>query len=211
VRHYGNFETAEDAVQEALLAAATQWPARGVPDSPSGWLITVASRRMTDQLRSERAGRQREEMIASRTPPDTLLAPGADAEGPRDEDDTLILLWHRESIDEGISLITRTLAEAPLGPYQLQAAIAAVHGEAARAEDTDWPQIVELYRLLEDLAPNPMVALGHAVAVAMVRGPRAARLTSSLPEQRYLHGRAARLARNAGNLPHSPSLTRHRS
>jgi predicted RNA polymerase sigma factor len=68
VRHYGNFETAEDAVQEALLAAATQWPARGVPDSPSGWLITVASRRMTDQLRSELASRQREEKIASLDP-----------------------------------------------------------------------------------------------------------------------------------------------
>ncbi|SNT29800.1 RNA polymerase sigma factor, sigma-70 family [Streptosporangium subroseum] len=390
VRHYGNFETAEDAVQEALLAAATQWPVHGVPDNPSGWLITVASRRMTDQLRSELASRKREEMIASWPPPDELFAPAADTGEPRDEDDTLILLllcchpsltppsqialtlravgglttaeiaraflvpettmaqrisrarqriraagatfemppepertdrlrvvlhvlylifnegytatsgpelhrgdltgeairlarighralpddgevagllalmllidarclartrpdgslvplseqdrglWNRESIDEGISLITRALARAPLGPYQLQAAIAAVHGEAARAEDTDWPQIVELYRLLEDLAPNPMVTLGRAVAVAMVRGPhaglalldplntdsrlaghhrlhavrahllemagdheaalscyrRAARLTTSLPEQHYLHSRAARL------------------
>jgi RNA polymerase sigma factor (sigma-70 family) len=391
VRRYGNFETAEDAVQEALLAAATQWPARGVPGSPPGWLITVASRRMTDQLRSELASRQREEVIASRTPPGELLAPAADAAGLRDEDDALILLllcchpcltppsqialtlravgglttsaiaraflvpettmaqrisrarqrikaagatfqmpppreradrlrvvlhvlylifnegytatsgpdlhrsdltgeairlartvhralpgdgeaagllalmlltdarrlartrpdgslvplseqdrglWNRESIDEGISLITRTLTRARLGPYQLQAAIAAVHSEAARAEDTDWRQIVALYRLLEDLAPNPMVTLGHAVAVAMAQGPqaglallepldaddrlsghhrlhavrahllemagdheaarscyrRAARLTTSLPEQRYLHSRAARLA-----------------
>lgn len=327
VRHYGNFDTAEDAVQEALLAAATQWPACGVPDNPKRWLITVASRRMTDQLRSELASRQREETIASRTPPDELLAPPADTERLRDEDDTLILLflcchpgltppsqialtlravgglttaeiaraflvpettmaqrisrarqrikaagakfqmpreheradllrvvlhvlylifnegytatsgpdlhrtdltgeairltrilhrtlpddgevagllalmllidarslartrpdgslvplseqdrsrWSRESIDEGVSLITRTLAHAPLGPYQLQAAIAAVHSEAARAEDTDWPQIVELYRLLEDLAPGPMVTLGHAVAVAMTDGPQAA-------------------------------------
>jgi predicted RNA polymerase sigma factor len=127
-----------------------------------------------------------------------------------------------------------------VGPYQLQAAIAAVHGEAARAEDTDWPQIVELYRLLQDLAPNPMVTLGHAVAVAMVQGPRAAlallepldgqlsrhhrlhavrahllemagdheaalscyrraaRLTTSLPEQHYLHSRAARLTQERG-------------
>jgi RNA polymerase sigma factor (sigma-70 family) len=387
---HGGGRTGGDAVQEALLAAATQWPAQGVPDSPSGWLITVASRRMTDQLRSELAGRQREERVASRTPPDELLAPAADTDRLRDEDDTLILLllcchpsltppsqialtlravgglttaeiaraflvpettmaqrisrarqrikaagttfqmppeheradrlrvvlhvlylifneghtatsgpdlhrtdltgeairltrtlhralpddreiagllalmllidarrlartrpdgslvplseqdrglWNRESIDEGISLITRTLARAPLGPYQLQAAIAAVHGEATRAEDTDWPQIVELYRLLEDLAPNPMVTLGHAVAVAMVQGPQAAltlleplntdnrlsghhrlhavrahllemagdheaalsgyrqaaRLTTSLPEQHYLHSRAARL------------------
>jgi RNA polymerase sigma factor (sigma-70 family) len=395
VRHYGNFETAEDAVQEALPAGATQWPVRGVPASPLGWLITVASRRMTDQLRSEQAGRQREELIAARTPPGELLAPAADADEARAEDDTLILLmlcchpsltpssqialtlravgglttaeiaqaflvpektmaqrisrarqrikaaggtfepppahepadrlrvvlhvlylifnegytatsgpdlyrteltreairlarivhrarpgdgeiagllalmllidarrpartgpdgslvplaeqdrsrWDRKSIDEGRTLITRTLARAPLGPYQLQAAIAAVHDEAARAEDTDWPQIVELYRLLDGLAPGPMVTLGHAVAVAMARGPRAglallepltaddrlarhhrlhavrahllelagdhedapacyrraARLTTSLPERHYLHGRAARLLDQAG-------------
>jgi predicted RNA polymerase sigma factor len=67
-------------------------PARGAPESPLGWLITVASRRMTDQLRSEQAGRQREELIAARTPPDELLAPAADADGARGEDDTLILL-----------------------------------------------------------------------------------------------------------------------
>ncbi|MEU6039487.1 sigma-70 family RNA polymerase sigma factor [Actinomadura sp. NPDC047616] len=330
VRHYGNFETAEDAVQEALLAAATQWPERGVPDSPSGWLIRVASRRMTDQLRSERASRHREERIASRTPPDELLALAADAdllgEDVVHDDDTLTLLllcchpsltppsqialtlravgglttaeiaraflvpestmaqrisrakqriratgaqfrmppepelpdrlravlhvlylifnegytatsgpelqrcdltaeairltravramlpddgevagllalmlltdarraartrpdgslvplaeqdrsrWNRASINEAITLITHTLARARLGPYQLQAAIAAVHAEAERVEDTDWPQIVALYQILEELDPNPMVTLNHAVAVAMVRGPRA--------------------------------------
>jgi RNA polymerase sigma factor (sigma-70 family) len=395
-RHHGTVETAEDAVQEALLAAATQWPARGLPDNPSGWLITVAARRMTDQLRAELARRQREELIASRTLPDEPAAD--DSDRPRDEDDTLILLllcchpsltppsqlaltlravgglttaeiaraflvpettmaqrisrararvkaagatfemppaheradrlrivlhvlylifnegytatsgpdlhrpdltaeairlartvhrilpddgeaggllalmllidarrlartrpdgslvplseqdrnrWKREPIDEGISLITHTLAHAPLGPYQLQAAIAAVHSEAARAEDTDWRQIVELYRLLEKLAPNPMVTLGHAVAVAMVAGPRAAfalleplntdtrlsrhhrlhavrahllemagdheaalssyqraaRLTTSLPEQHYLYSRAARLTPEGRSRP----------
>jgi RNA polymerase sigma factor (sigma-70 family) len=389
-RHYRNFEAAEDAAQEALLAAATQWPERGVPDSPTGWLITVASRRMTDQLRSELASRYREEKAASRALPEELLAPAADSGPPAGEDDTLTLLmlcchpsltppsqialtlravgglttaeiaraflvpestmaqrisrakgrikasgaqfhlppegeradrlrsvlqvlylifnegytatsgpqlqrgeltgeairltrtlrrllpddgevagllalmlltdarrlartrpdgsliphaeqdrsrWNRESINEGITLITDALARTPLGPYQLQAAIAAVHAEAERAEDTDWPQIVRLYQLLERLAPNPMVTLNHAVAVAMVDGPRAglallepldtddrlarhhrlhavrahllemagdhqaarsgyqaaARLTTSLPEQRYLHSRAARL------------------
>ncbi len=393
VRRYGHFEAAEDAVQEALLAAATQWPGRGVPDSPPGWLITVASRRMTDQLRSELASKQREEKVASQIPPDEFVAPAADTEGLRAEDETLTLLllcchpsptpssqialtlravgglttaeiaraflvpevtmaqrisrakqrikatgarfhlppeperadrlravlhvlylifnegytatsgsdlhrsdltveairltrtvrgllpddgevaglltlmlltdarrpartrpdggliplaeqdrsqWNRESVDEGITLITHTLARAPLGPYQVQATIAAVHAEVARAEDTDWPQIVALYRLLEDLAPNPMVTLNHAVAVAMVHGPHAgltllepldtddrlsghhrlhavrahlfemagdhedarsdyraaARLTTSLPEQRYLQGRAARLAQD---------------
>ncbi|MFI0450105.1 RNA polymerase sigma factor [Actinomadura sp. 6N118] len=391
VRHHGHFETAEDAVQEALLAAATQWPERGVPDRPDAWLITVASRRMTDQLRSELANRHREEKVAARTLPDELLASAADIELLRQGDDTLTLLllcchpsltppsqialtlravgglttaeiaraflvpeatmaqrisrakqrikasgarfrmppeperpdrlrsvlhvlylifnegytassgpdlhrsdltreairltrmlrgllpddgetagllalmllidarrpartaadgalvplaeqdrarWHRESIDEGIDLITRTLSHARIGPYQLQAAIAAVHSEAAHAGDTDWPQIVALYQLLERMDPNPVVTLNHAVAVAMVDGPHAglallapldaddrlsghhrlhavrahllemagdqegarscyrtaARLTTSLPEQRYLQGRAARLA-----------------
>jgi RNA polymerase sigma factor (sigma-70 family) len=389
VRHYRDFEMAEDAVQEALLAGATQWPEHGVPDRPLGWLIRVASRRMTDQVRSEHARRQREEWIVARTPPQELLAPPADAERS-DMDDTLILLllcchpsltppsqialtlravgglstaeiaraflvpeatmaqrisrarkrirmagatfspppeqerrerlravlhilylifnegytatsgpslhraeltgeairltrivheaapddgevagllalmllvdarrpartdpdgrliplaaqnrrlWDLSSVQEGVALITRTLERAPVGPYQLQAAIAAVHSEAAEPEDTDWAQIVELYTLLGQADANPMVTLGHAVAVAMVRGPvaglelleplradgrlaghhrlhavrahllemagdhtaaidsyrRAARLTTSLPEQHYLRGRAAQL------------------
>ncbi|HEY2288773.1 MAG TPA: sigma-70 family RNA polymerase sigma factor [Streptosporangiaceae bacterium] len=389
VRHYGNFESAEDAVQEALLAAATQWPGDGVPDRPAGWLITVAARRMTDRLRSEQASRQREEKLAAAIPPGELVAPAADAAGA--QDDTLILLllcchpsltppsqvaltlravgglttaeiaraflvpeptmaqrisrararvrasgaafelpaeheradrlaalrhvlylsfnegytatsgpdlhrpdltaeairltrrlrrslpgdgevtgllalmlltdarrpartgpggrlvplaeqdrgrWNRAAIDEGLALISGALAGGPLGPYQLQAAIAAVHAEAARAPDTDWAQIAALYQLLADLAPNPMTTLGQAVAVAMVSGPaaglallepldaddrvsghhrlhavrahlleragdrdgalasyrRAARLTTSLPEQDYLRSRAARLA-----------------
>jgi RNA polymerase sigma factor (sigma-70 family) len=392
VRHYGHFETAEDAVQEALLAAATRWPADGPPGNPLGWLITVASRRMTDLLRSELASRQREDKIASLTTPQELIAPAADDQGPPGADDTLILLllcchpaltppsqialtlravgglttaevaraflvpettmaqrisrakqrikasgarfempprherpdrvrvvlhvlylvfnegytatsgpdlyrpdlaaeairltrilhqalpgdgetggllalmlltdarrpartrpdgslvplaeqdralWSRKSIDEGIRLLTRSLSRTRLGPYQLQAAIAAVHSEAARPEDTDWPQIAGLYQLLEDLDPNPMVTLGRAVAVAMAQDPhaglallepleaddrltrhhrlhavrahllemagdhqaalacyrQAARLTSSLPEQHYLYGRAARLVR----------------
>src|SRR3981081_961769 len=66
VRRYGHFDTAEDAVQEALLAAATQWPEDGVPDSPRGWLITVASRRLTDLLRSEQARRRREDAVLTR-------------------------------------------------------------------------------------------------------------------------------------------------
>jgi predicted RNA polymerase sigma factor len=146
-------------------------------------------------------------------------------------------LWQRAEIEEGAALITRTLAHAVLGPYQLQAAIAAVHSEAPRAEDTDWREIVALYELLGRLAPNPMFTLNHAVALAMLRGPEAgleliatvgsddrlaghhrldavrahllemagdgpgavasyraaARRTTSLPEQRYLEGRAARL------------------
>jgi RNA polymerase sigma factor (sigma-70 family) len=318
VRRYGRFDECEDAVQEALLAAAVQWGEEGVPESPRGWLVTVASRRLTDQLRSEQARRRREETAAAQAPAGEPLVP--------DEDDTLRLLflcchpalsaasqialtlravgglttaqiasaflvpeatmaqrisrakktiltsgipfempparerserlrvvlhvlylifnegytatsgpdlqrsdltreairltrevrrllpddgeaagllalmlltdarrpartrpdgalvplaeqdrgrWNRDMIEEGIALVTDALSGSPVGPYQLQAAIAAVHAEAARAADTDWPQIAALYELLERIAPNPMVTLNHAVAVAMVRGPRA--------------------------------------
>jgi predicted RNA polymerase sigma factor len=145
--------------------------------------------------------------------------------------------WNQEFIAEGVALVTGTLSRARVGPYQVQAAIAAVHDEAPSAADTDWPQIVALYGVLQRLAPGPMVTLNQAIAVAMVDGPRAglamldelagddrvsahhrlsaarahllemagdeagaraayqeaARRTTSLPEQRYLEGRAARL------------------
>src|SRR5690606_30669567 len=81
--------------------------------------------------------------------------------------------WDRAAIEEGVALITAALAEGAVGPYQVQAAIAAVHDEAPRAEDTDWPQILALYGLLERMAPNPVVTLNRAVAAAMVHGPEA--------------------------------------
>jgi predicted RNA polymerase sigma factor len=388
VRRYGSFPACEDAVQEALLAAALQWPRDGIPDEPRAWLITVASRRLTDELRSDEARRRREEAVVpgggdglgrrehafvpGRDDSLTLLflcchpaltpasqialtlravaglttaqiaraflvpeasmaqrisrakqtiraagsrfAPPPEAERadrmravlhvlylifneghtatsgpdlqrreltgeairltralhallPRDGEIAGLLalmlltdarraartrpdgslvplaeqdrgLWDGAAIREGIALVTDALSSAPLGPYQLQAAIAAVHAEAARAEDTDWRQILRLYDLLERLSPGPMVSLNRAVAVAEVRGPRAglerlgelkgdrrlrghhrleavrahlleragepeaardayraaARLTTSIPEQRYLEGRAARLS-----------------
>jgi predicted RNA polymerase sigma factor len=147
-------------------------------------------------------------------------------------------LWNRAQIEEGVSLLTGTLGKGPTGPYQVQAAIAAVHDEASRAEETDWPQILALYEVLEQVSPGPVVTLNRAVAVAMVDGPRAglallgtldgddrmarnhrleavrahllelagnpaaaresylraARMTASVPEQRYLSLRAARLS-----------------
>jgi RNA polymerase sigma factor (sigma-70 family) len=325
-RRFGSFETAEDAVQEALLAAATQWPAQGLPENPRGWLITVGSRRLTDQLRSDLARARRETAAAALLPPIELVAPAADDDLASDEDDTLKLLflcchpalspasqvaltlravgglttaqiaqaffvpeatmaqrisrakqsikaagarfdlppdedraerlgvvlhvlylifnegyttssgpdlqrpaltaeairilrdlrrllpedgevtgllalmlltdarraartgpdgslvpltdqdrrvWDTDSIREGVALISETLKRTRLGPYQLQAAIAAVHDEALRPEDTDWPEIVALYDLLARLAPNPMVTLNQAVAVGMVDGPDA--------------------------------------
>jgi RNA polymerase sigma factor (sigma-70 family) len=336
-RHPGDFDACEDAVQEALLAAARQWPAEGVPDDPRAWLVAVAGRRLVDAWRSESARRAREEGAAALEPPppaldayDEAAAGSASASGSAsgDEDDSLALLmlcchpslsepsqialtlravgglttgeiasaflvpeatmgqrisrakatiraaggrfvapvageardaalravlhvlylmfnegytatsgprlaraeltteairlvrlvrerlpddgevagllalmlltdarrpartapdgtlvplaeqdrslWRRAEIEEGVALVTDALARAPLGPYQLQAAIAAVHAEAPDAEATDWRQIVALYRLLMKLLPsNPMVSLNHAVAVAMADGPRA--------------------------------------
>ena len=384
VRRYGQFDACEDAVQEALLAASLQWPGDGIPDDPRSWLMTVASRRLVDEWRSESARRRREETVA------VLERPIVHEPAP-DEDDTLTLLflcchpslsapsqlaltlravgglttseiasaflvpeatmaqrisrakeriketgarfelpaapewaerlrvvlhvlylvfnegyttssgpalhrtdltneairlvrllqqllpdegevagllalmlltdarraarmgpdglpvpladqrrelWNAEQIAEGIGLLTRTLGSTPVGPYQLQAAIAAVHDEAATAADTDWRQIVSLYEMLERVSPGPVVTLNRAVAVAMVDGPRAglallgtldgdermarthrldavrghllelagdvaaaracyqraAMMSASIPEQRYLALRAARLA-----------------
>jgi RNA polymerase sigma factor (sigma-70 family) len=383
VRRHGQFEECEDAVQEAVLAAAVQWPADGVPANPRGWLITTASRRLIDQIRSEHARRARETTAAVQVPeisadevPDTddtlsllfmcchpvltpasqtaltlravgglttaeiahaflvpegtmaarisrakqnikaagsrfgmpaaeerearlqvvlhvlylvfnegytassgrdlhradlsheairltrmvhrllpddgevagLLAlmlltdsrrdtrtgPGGDLIPLADQDRTR---WDAELIAEGAALVGAAMARSPLGPYQLQAAIAATHAGAANAADTDWHQVHTLYKILERIAPNPMVTLNRAVALAELNGPqagldlltaldddarmaghhrlhavrahllemagdlpaarqsyeRAARITASLPEQRYLRSRASRL------------------
>jgi RNA polymerase sigma factor (sigma-70 family) len=98
-------------------------------------------------------------------------------------------LWDADLVAEGVGLVTRTLGTAPLGPYQVQAAIAAVHDEAPTAEDTDWPQVVALYEVLAGLAPNPMVTLNQAVALAMVHGPRVglARLAALDDDARTAH------------------------
>jgi predicted RNA polymerase sigma factor len=97
--------------------------------------------------------------------------------------------WDREMIDEGIALITASLASSSLGPYQLQAAIAAVHAEAREARDTDWRQILALYELLERASPNPTVTLTRAVALAMVHGPDAGlELLAQLEEGGALSG-----------------------
>jgi RNA polymerase sigma factor (sigma-70 family) len=389
VHRYRDFAAAEDAVQEALLAASVQWPRDGVPANPRGWLIHVAARRLTDEIRAEIARRRREAIVMLEMTPEA--APPPDTAGPIDADDTLNLLvmcchpaltrptaialtlravgglttaeiaraflvpeatmaqrisrakqsiktsgvpfsrpsprelnarigavlhvlylifnegyatsagadlqrtdlsneairlarilhaalpdhaettgllalmlltdarraarvgpggeliplaeqdrgrWDAPAIAEGVALVSAALPRGEVGPYQLQAAIAAVHDEAPSAAETDWPQIVALYELLLQIADNPVVALNHAVAVAMARGPRAglelvagladdrrlagdrrlpavrahllelagdragarvayqtaAHLATSLPQQRYLNARAARLA-----------------
>src|SRR5579859_581615 len=93
IRRYGQFDSCEDAVQEALLAAAVQWPEQGVPESPQAWLTTVAARRLTDQWRRDQARRQREANVAALAPNETALTPGPGDEQPPDQDDTLTLLF----------------------------------------------------------------------------------------------------------------------
>ena len=323
-RRHEDFAAAEDAVQEALIAATRQWPVAGIPSNPGGWLFQVAIRRITDHLRSELARRRREDVVASQRSLDEPFVPPLDANLGLDEDDTLVLLfmcchpaltapsaialtlravgglttaeianaflvpeatmaqrisrakqsiraskvpfslptdaeraqrlsdvlhvlylifsegyassigpdlhrtdlsneairltravrgllpndgevagllslmlltdarrgartgpsgelipldeqnrrlWDQRLIAEGVELISEALSQGAIGFYQLQAAIAAVHDEAASAGDTDWPQIFALYGLLKRMSDNPMVTLNHAIAAAMVHGP----------------------------------------
>jgi RNA polymerase sigma factor (sigma-70 family) len=323
-RRHGDFAEAEDAVQEALIAAANQWPTQGIPANPRGWLYHVAIRRLTDHVRSELARRRREDAIATEVWAEWAFVPPPTVQIGVDDDDTLTLLfmcshpaltpssaialtlravgglttaeiasaflvpeatmaqrisrakqsiksskipfslptdaeraerlsavlqvlylifnegytssagsdlhrtdlsneairltrmvrallphdgevagllalmlltdarraartgahgelipldeqdrslWDQRLIAEGLALVSATLGKGPVGYYQLQAAIAAVHDEAARAEDTDWRQISALYEVLKGMSDNPMVALSHAIAAAMVHGP----------------------------------------
>jgi predicted RNA polymerase sigma factor len=316
VRRHGQFEGCEDAVQEAVLAATVQWPAEGVPNNPGGWLMSVAFRRLIDQMRSDHARRERESAMAAEVVPDDVpdtddslvllflcchptltaasqialtlravgglttaeiaraflvpeatmaarisrakqrikaagssfrLPEGAEREErlrvvlhvlylvfnegytassgselyrpdlaheairltrmvhaqlPEDGEVTgllaLMLLtharraarttadgnlvpldeqdrtkWDRGLIDEGTELVKASLAGPALGPYQLQAAIAATHDDAATAQETNWPQVHALYLILERIAPNPMVTLNRAIALAETEGPLA--------------------------------------
>ena len=323
-RRLDDFDAAEDAVQESLIAASEQWPMSGVPANPRGWLYHVAMRRVTDQARSELARRRREEVVASEMSAIETVVPAMFGAMGSEEDDTLTLLfmcchpaltpssaialtlravcglttaeiasaffvpeatmaqrisrakqsiktskipftlptdaqraerlsavlhvlylvfsegyssssgdalhrtdlsneairltrlllaqlpndseiagllalmlltdarraartsplgelipldeqdrglWDQRLIAEGIALVSGALSRGPVGVYQLQAAIAAVHDEAACAADTDWPQILALYDALEQSTDNPMVSLNRAIAAAMVEGP----------------------------------------
>ena len=340
LRRHGRLDLCEDAVQEALLAAYADWAENGVPENPSGWLITVANRRLIDQVRSETSRRLRESRArAGDQPAPAAGTPGANGDGEgRERDDSLLLLflcchpalnlpaqvaltlravgglttkeiaraffvpeatmaqritrakqsiveagatfsmpagpeqgtrllavmhvlylifnegytsssgdvvtrveltdeavrlarglhsslpddsevtallalmlltdarraarttgegdlidladqdrnlWDRAQIEEGVALITGALGRGPIGSYQLQAAIAALHDEARSSATTDWPQILALYDLLDLIAPNPMASLNRAVALAMVQGPDAGlSLLSSLDDDK---------------------------
>ncbi len=370
LRRHRDFPACEDAVQEALLAAAQQWSQGGLPESPRAWLIHAASRRMIDHIRSESARRQREAIVVSLVPPELqLVAPPDVDDALPAHDDTLVLLymcchpalstssaialtlravgglttaeiaraffvpeatmaqrisrakqsikdsgvpfqspteaeraerlravlhtlylifsegyasssgpevartelsteairltralhallpddaevtgllalmlltdarrpartgprgelislthqdrtlWDQAAITEGVALVTAALSRGAVGAYQLQAAIAAVHDEAARADDTDWAQIRALYGLLLHMSDNPMVALNHAIAVAMVDGPGAGlALLAELDSDARLAGShrldavRAHLLERAGD--HAAAITHYRA
>lgn len=326
LRRYRDFGGCEEAVQEALIAAVTQWPAQGMPDNPKGWLITVATRRLTDQIRSDTARRLREQLVVSLIPADEQIALAADAAGVNERDETLDLyfmcchsalstasqvaltlravgglttgeiaraffvpeatmaqrltrakqtirsagaafpeltpadralrlpavlkviylifnegyapsrgdqlyridlsseairvaralsellpedpevggllalmlltdarraartgpngelipldeqvrsMWDQGRIAEGQQVLRRALARGATGPYQIQAAVAALHDEASSSHETDWGQIRVLYELLIRFEDSPMARLSHAIALAMVDGPAA--------------------------------------
>ncbi len=326
LRRYRDFAGCEDAVQEALIAGAAQWPTQGVPDNPRGWLITVATRRLTDQVRADTARRLREQLVVSLIPADEQIAIAAEADGVSERDDTLDLYllcchaalstasqialtlravgglttgeiaraflvpeatmaqrltrakqtiksaggsfpeigadertarlpavlkvlylvfnegytasggndlyrvdlsteairvtrllaqlvpdeaelggllalmlltdarraartgadgelipldeqersrWDQARIAEGKAILQRALAQGATGPYQIQAAIAALHDEATSTESTDWAQIGELYDLLLRFHDSPMARLSRAIARAMVDGATA--------------------------------------
>ena len=358
-RRHGDFAAAEDVVQEALIAAAAQWPADGVPTNPRGWLYHVALRRMTDHVRSEMARRRREDAAASALWAEWAFVPPPDGDVVAERDDALVLLfmcchpaltppsaialtlravgglttaeianaflvpeatmaqrisrakqsiktsgipfsmpteaeraerlsavlhvlyliynegytssagpalqrvdlsgeairltravhallpsdpevagllalmlltdarraartgprgelipldeqdrtlWDRRLIAEGVALISDALPRGSVGPYQLQAAIAALHDEAARVEDTDWRQIHALYGVLERMSDNPMVALNRTVAAAMVEGPevglallKALDADARLADHHRLHAVRAHLLEMAGD------------
>ncbi|MET9413595.1 sigma-70 family RNA polymerase sigma factor [Streptomyces klenkii] len=343
VRRHGQFDGCEDAVQEALVSAATQWPAEGIPDNPRAWLLTVAGRRLTDYWRSDQARRTREITVASMALPEASVAPAPDDEDlVSADDDTLMLLflcchpaltpssqvaltlravggltteeiarafmvpqtsmsrrisrakqqikdagmtfhmppererpdrtravlhvlylifnegytatagpdllrpdltaeairltrqahralpdngevtgllalmlltearspartladgtlvpiaeqdrsqWNGDLAEEGLALVVEALARPGIGHYRLQAAIAAVHVETPDSGETDWPQILALYDLLEQTAPGSVVRLNRAVAMAMVKGPREGlRLLEPLEQDRWMTG-----------------------
>lgn len=341
-RRHDDFGAAEDAVQEALIAAAAQWPREGTPTNPRGWLYHVAMRRLTDRVRSDAARRSREESVAAEMAAESSAMPSTEVEDDGGADDTLMLLfmcchpaltgpsaialtlravgglttaeiasaflvpettmaqrisrakqsirtskipfsmpteseratrlsavlhvlylifsegytssagaalqrpdlsneairltrlvrqalpesadvagllalmlltdarraarataegelvpldeqdrslWEQTLIVEGTALVAEALTRGVVGPYPVQAAIAAVHDEARRAEDTDWPQILALYEVLLSLEDNPMAALNHAIAYAMVHGPAAGlALVDRLDEDARIHG-----------------------
>ncbi|CCH31684.1 sigma-70 family RNA polymerase sigma factor [Actinosynnema sp. NPDC047251] len=142
----------------------------------------------------------------ARTAPDGGLVPLADQDRTR---------WDRDLVTEGLELISRTLPRGQVGPYQLQAAIAAVHTEARSAEETDWPQVLALYELLELAAPNPMTTLNRAVAVGVVHGPQAAldlladlARDKRLADHHRLHAVRAHLLEQSGD--HGGAATAYR-
>lgn len=181
-RRFRDIDLAEDALQEALARALKIWPAEGIPRSPEAWLLTVAKRAAVDDLRREQTRDRSTPVLGAeltRAPVPAELRDPADriAEAGRDpiSDDRLGMLFACAHpalrVEDRIALTEQAAAMPEAGSYTVQAAIAALHAEAASFNDTDWAQIAVLYRMLETHEPGPLVRLGRAVALGRAHGP----------------------------------------
>lgn len=188
IRLLGDFDLAEEALHEAFRAALEQWPRDGVPRNPRAWLVSAGRFKAIDSIRRQ-----------------SRFDPLDEQKHDIAVDEQDRSLWNHAHVAEGAELVERALASRRFGPYTLQAAIAAVHAQAAAARDTDWNQIVTLYDVLLRVEPSPVVELNRAVAVAMRNGPQmgltlvdAILARGDLADYRLAHAVRADLCRRLG-------------
>jgi RNA polymerase sigma factor (sigma-70 family) len=211
VRRDGDFDAAEDAVQEALLAAARQWPVDGLPDNPRGWLIRVASRRLVDQRRAEQARADRELLVARRTPRDeALLAPAADtADGTARDDSLALLLCCHPALTRPSQVALTLRAVAGLSTAQIAGAFlvpeATMAQRISRAKARLRQAGARFTLPAAEQLPDRVAAVAQVLYLIFTEGHTAttgaglsdvsladeARLATSIPEQRYLNAKAA--------------------
>lgn len=174
----------------AVALALEHWPRGKPPANPGAWIVTTDEPEAMGLLAL---------MVFHDSRRDARTASGGELVLLEDQDRSL---WDRERIDEGARVLERALSYRQPGPYQLQAAIAALHAEAQRPEDTDWAQIAALYSRLAEVAPSPVVELNRGVAVAMAEGPEAGLAlidrVQDLGDYHLLHSARADLLRRLG-------------
>ncbi len=188
IRRFRDFSASEDAVQEALIAAAAQWPAGGEPDDPRAWLHQVASRRIADHVRGETARRRREAIVVSLVPPEQQIALAADDDDtPAEHDDTLVLLFYG---------LLKRMSDNPMVALSDAVATAMVHGPAAGLtllDGLDADARLRGHHRLDAVRAHLLERAGDREG-AMECYRKAAGKTSSAPERDYLTTQAARLS-----------------
>src|SRR5919106_555981 len=214
IRVLGDFDLAEEAVQDAFAVALERWPTLGMPDNPAAWITTTARNRAIDRLRRDRRLAERTETLRRLAALEAMGEPVSDSAIPDERLRLIFTCCHPAlAIDAQVALTLRALRVGRPGPYQLQAAIAALHGAAGRPEDTDWRQISLLYARLAEIRPTPVVELNRAAAVAMAEGPERglelmAPLAPALEHYHLFHAARADLLRRLGR--HDESAAAYR-